>query len=179
MKVNITEKELRNIVECAIKRAVEEDIDEGKDLRYVKANRKGQREADREMKGDGFKSNTKVHKTQKDYSRKGKNRPQWDDELDEAIDEVMEINPFTGQEYDPAERERERIANSMTPEEWAEVERRDAEYDEWQKRDPYNNPYSDGTAYDYPNNPDTEYLPTQFHEMIGKLVDKVINESKK
>lgn len=41
---------------------------------YIKADRKGRRESDREIYGDGFKSMHKVHKTSKNYSRKGKNK---------------------------------------------------------------------------------------------------------
>lgn len=41
---------------------------------YVKANRKGRREEARERYGDGFKSTTRVSKSEKNYSRKGKNQ---------------------------------------------------------------------------------------------------------
>ena len=41
---------------------------------YVKANRKGRREEARERYGDGFKSTTRVNKSEKTYSRKGKNK---------------------------------------------------------------------------------------------------------
>ena len=41
---------------------------------YIKADRKGRRDSDRDIYGDGFKSTHKVHKTSKNYSRKGKNK---------------------------------------------------------------------------------------------------------
>jgi hypothetical protein len=41
---------------------------------YVKANRKGRREEEREHYGDGFKPTTRVSKSEKNYSRKGKNK---------------------------------------------------------------------------------------------------------
>ena len=44
------------------------------ELDYVKANRKGRREEERERYGDGFKSTTRVSKSDKTYSRKGKNK---------------------------------------------------------------------------------------------------------
>lgn len=40
-------------------------------LEYIKANRKGSREAELED-GNGFKPNTRVHKSEKAYSRKRK-----------------------------------------------------------------------------------------------------------
>jgi hypothetical protein len=39
---------------------------------YIKANRKGNREAEMELLGPGFHSNTKIHKSKKLYSRKEK-----------------------------------------------------------------------------------------------------------
>lgn len=41
---------------------------------YVKANRKGRRDEERERYGDGFKPTTRVSKSEKNYSRKGKNK---------------------------------------------------------------------------------------------------------
>lgn len=41
---------------------------------YIKADRKARREKDRDIFGDGFKVITKVHKSEKSYSRKGKNK---------------------------------------------------------------------------------------------------------
>ena len=41
---------------------------------YIKANRKGRREEARERYGDGFKPTTRVSKSEKNYSRKGKNK---------------------------------------------------------------------------------------------------------
>ena len=39
---------------------------------YIKAVKKGNREAEMELLGPGFHSNTKVHKSKKTYSRKEK-----------------------------------------------------------------------------------------------------------
>ena len=44
------------------------------EMDYVKANRKGRRDAERERYGDGFKPTTRVSKSEKNYSRKGKNQ---------------------------------------------------------------------------------------------------------
>ena len=81
MKIKLTRNELNTILENCIKRCLEEEMNEAKrkfdddyEMDYVKANRKGNRDAEREIKGPGFKSNTKVHKSMKNYSRKGKNK---------------------------------------------------------------------------------------------------------
>ena len=44
------------------------------EMDYVKANRKGRRDDERELYGDGFKSTTRINKSDKTYSRKGKNK---------------------------------------------------------------------------------------------------------
>ena len=49
---------------------------------YVKANRKERRKEDRELYGDGFKATTRVSKSTKNYSRKGKNK-NWSNFSDE------------------------------------------------------------------------------------------------
>ena len=49
-----------------------------KELDYVKANRKGSREAELEI-SSGFTSKHKVHKSKKAYSRKPKHRETWGD----------------------------------------------------------------------------------------------------
>jgi hypothetical protein len=41
---------------------------------YVKANRKARRADEKERYGDGFKSTTRINKSDKTYSRKGKNK---------------------------------------------------------------------------------------------------------
>jgi hypothetical protein len=40
----------------------------------IKANRKARREEERDIYGDGFKQKTKIAKSNKTYSRKGKNK---------------------------------------------------------------------------------------------------------
>lgn len=49
---------------------------------YVKANRKGRRDEAKERYGDGFKATTRVSKSEKTYSRKGKNK-NWNHYSDE------------------------------------------------------------------------------------------------
>lgn len=44
------------------------------EMDYVKANRKGRRDDERERYGDGFKPTTRINKSDKTYSRKGKNK---------------------------------------------------------------------------------------------------------
>lgn len=96
MKVNISENELREITSEAVKRVLREALEEGKtkkrntDDGYLKANKAASREKEREYKGDGFKGYDKVHKSQKDYSRKGKNKNSWMDELDESLKAIGE-----------------------------------------------------------------------------------------
>lgn len=52
------------------------------EMDYVKANRKGRREDERERYGDGFKPSTRISKSDKTYSRKGKNK-NWNNFSDE------------------------------------------------------------------------------------------------
>ena len=81
MKVKISRKELNECIVNAVSRV----LSEGKTKKdgFAKSMKKGSRDAEREYRGDGFKSYDKVHKTQKDYSRKGKNKFNMD-ALDEA-----------------------------------------------------------------------------------------------
>lgn len=53
------------------------------EMDYVKANRKGRREEERDRYGDGFKATTRVSKSEKNYSRKGKNKNNWKEFSDE------------------------------------------------------------------------------------------------
>ena len=46
-------------------------------LDAIKAMRRGGREAEMEMLGPGFHSHTKVHKSEKVYSRKSKHKREW------------------------------------------------------------------------------------------------------
>lgn len=66
-KIYMTEKQLNYLTDSKGKKNNFRDD-------YIKADRKGRRESDREIYGDGFKSNTKISKSQKSYSRKGKNQ---------------------------------------------------------------------------------------------------------
>ncbi len=46
-------------------------------LDTIKAMRRGGREAEMEMLGPGFHSHSKVHKSEKVYSRKSKHKREW------------------------------------------------------------------------------------------------------
>jgi hypothetical protein len=71
-KVYITEKQFNRIVEnSSTSRNYKKD---NTTMDYIKAVRKKRREEDKEFYGDGFKCNTKVRKSEKNYSRKGKNK---------------------------------------------------------------------------------------------------------
>ena len=89
MKIIANESELRQITENAVKKALTEIIKskKGKDNfnGYIKANRKASREIEKDYKSDGFKSTNKVHKSIKDYSRKGRNKNSWKNEI--TVDE--------------------------------------------------------------------------------------------
>lgn len=88
MKIKVNESELREIAYEMIKKALNEIVLEGKtkkinsDNGYLKANRQANREIEKELKGDGFKSTDKVHKSPKDYSRKGRNKDSWKKEIE-------------------------------------------------------------------------------------------------
>ena len=70
-KIYITETQFKELVEPKKhERKNKKDFT----MDYVKANRKGRREEERERYGDGFKPTTRVSKSDKNYSRKGKNQ---------------------------------------------------------------------------------------------------------
>lgn len=46
---------------------------------YIKANRKGNREAEMELLGPGFHSKNKIHKSGKTYTRKEKHRKNYEE----------------------------------------------------------------------------------------------------
>lgn len=78
-KIYITEAQFNNLFE-----GKKEDKKKKKEtLDYVKANRKVRREEAREMYGDGFKSNTRVAKSDKHYTRKGKNKFKYDNDSED------------------------------------------------------------------------------------------------
>ena len=82
MKIKVTNRELK---EC-FTNVMERIISEGKSKKhdgFDKASKKGNRDGEREVYGDGFKSYDKVHKSPKDYSRKGKGKWKYDEELNE------------------------------------------------------------------------------------------------
>lgn len=101
MKLKVTQSELNECFNNAIKRIVSE----GKDKRHTfgkeafeKATKRANRDVEREYKGDGFKSYSKVHKSPKDYSRKGKDKFVYSGELDE--DRLDISSPYDYDFYD-------------------------------------------------------------------------------
>lgn len=83
MKLRVSKKELNECISNAISRVLNES--KTKKDGFIKATKKANRDIERDTMGDGFKSYNKVHKSQKEYSRKGKNNS-WRnfEELDEA-----------------------------------------------------------------------------------------------
>lgn len=71
-KIYITENQFTELVENKKRNTKKTKRDF--EIDYVKANRKGRREDERKRYGDGFKSTTRVSKSEKNYSRKGKNQ---------------------------------------------------------------------------------------------------------
>lgn len=71
-KVYITENQFKELCENQKKHAKKSKKDFEMD--YVKANRKGRREEEKERYGDGWKPITRIKKSEKNYSRKGKNK---------------------------------------------------------------------------------------------------------
>ena len=71
-KIYITEDQFNELMESnkSNKKKSKKDFT----MDYVKANRKGRRDEERERYGDGFKPTTRVSKSEKNYSRKGKNK---------------------------------------------------------------------------------------------------------
>lgn len=67
-KIYISEEQLQSLVENRNKNKRDINMD------CIKANRKAQREEFRDIYGDGFKSTTRIAKSEKQYSRKGKNK---------------------------------------------------------------------------------------------------------
>jgi hypothetical protein len=65
-KIYITEEQFNKLTGKKMKK---NDI-----IDAVKANRRKRREEDRDYYGDGFKQTTKISKSEKAYSRKGKNK---------------------------------------------------------------------------------------------------------
>lgn len=101
MKIRINENELKNITYKVVKTALNEMLIERKTIKknakdgYLKASRAGNREADKEINGDGFKQITKVHRSPKDYSRKGRNKDSWKKAIDENDEDEITYKSAT------------------------------------------------------------------------------------
>lgn len=80
-KVYITENQFNKIIESQKNKKHNKSKDINMDC--IKANRKKRREEDRDIYGDGFKQTTRVAKTEKAYSRKGKNKFKGNNFVDE------------------------------------------------------------------------------------------------
>ena len=113
MKIKVTNRELKECITNVMERIISEGKSKTRDG-FNKATKKGNRDGEREIYGDGFKSYDKVHKSQKDYSRKGKGKWKYDEELNEDrlnfthpedMDIVSDSKPFIkyNHEYDPSE----------------------------------------------------------------------------
>ena len=70
-KIYITENQYNKIVEGKGKK---HDKKQDIAMACIKADRKQRREEARELYGDGFKPTTRIAKSEKSYSRKGKNK---------------------------------------------------------------------------------------------------------
>lgn len=82
MKIKVTNRELKECITNVMERIISEGKSRTRDG-FDKATKKGNRDGEREVYGDGFKSYNKVHKSPKDYSRKGKDKWKYDEELNE------------------------------------------------------------------------------------------------
>lgn len=99
MKVKVTQKELKECITNAVKKVLSESKFDKK-RGFEKASKSANRDIERDVFGDGFKSYDKAHKTPKDYSRKGKNKFSMRnyDELDESKLDLS--SPFDDNYYD-------------------------------------------------------------------------------
>lgn len=100
MKVKITQKELNECITNAVKRVLSESKFD-KRHGFEKATKSANRDIERDVFGDGFKSYDKPHKTKKDYSRKGKNKFNgrfYDENIDESRLDIS--SPFDDNYYD-------------------------------------------------------------------------------
>ena len=84
MKLKVTQSELNECISNAFKRVLSEGKTNKKNG-FEKGFKSANRDIERDIYGDGFKSYDKPHKTKKDYSRKGKNKFSYDENLDEGV----------------------------------------------------------------------------------------------
>lgn len=114
MKIKVTNRELKECIANVMERIISEGKSKTRDG-FDKASKKGNRDDEREVYGDGFKSYDKVHKSHKDYTRKNKwGKKGYEEELNEDrlnfthpedMDIVPDSKPFIkyNYEYDPSE----------------------------------------------------------------------------
>jgi hypothetical protein len=115
MKIKVTNRELKECIANVMERIISEGKSKTRDNGFDKASKRGNRDGEREVYGDGFKSYDKVHKSQKDYYRKNKwGKKGYEEELNEDrlnfthpedMDIVPDSKPFIkyNYEYDPSE----------------------------------------------------------------------------
>ncbi len=100
MKLKVTQKELNECITNAVRRVLSESKFD-KRHGFEKATKSANRDIERDVFGDGFKSYDKPHKTKKDYSRKGKNKFNgrfYDENIDESRLDMS--SPFDDNYYD-------------------------------------------------------------------------------
>lgn len=100
MKLKVTQKELNECITNAVRRVLSESKFD-KRHGFEKATKSANRDIERDVFGDGFKSYDKPHKTKKDYSRKGKNKFNgrfYDENIDESRVDLS--SPFDDNYYD-------------------------------------------------------------------------------
>lgn len=78
-KIYISENQFNQLIEGKSQKNKKQNFA----MANIKADRKGRRDADRDIYGDGFKSTTRIAKSEKNYSRKGKNKFRGDNFDDE------------------------------------------------------------------------------------------------
>jgi hypothetical protein len=78
-KIYISENQFNHLIEGKSQKNKKQNFA----MATIKADRKGRRDADRDIYGDGFKSTTRIAKSEKNYSRKGKNKFRGDNFDDE------------------------------------------------------------------------------------------------
>lgn len=91
MKIKVSRRELNECLNNVMRRIIEEGKDK-KNNGFEKASKKANREREKEVFGDGFKSYDKVHKSSKEYSRKGKNKKNYFEDECEINENVTDMN---------------------------------------------------------------------------------------
>ena len=91
MKIKVSRQELNECLNNVMRRIIEEGKDK-KNKGFEKATKKANREMEKDVFGDGFKSYDKVHKSSKEYSRKGKNKKNYFEDERELNEDVIDMS---------------------------------------------------------------------------------------